>query len=196
MSLKTIKIKISGVVQGVGFRPFVYRVAKKLNLKGSVSNTSEGVIIYINADEKKLNDFINIIKSEKPSNSIIKSIKIEYVEQREFNDFIIEKSLEGKSNDALIPVDLKICDDCIKDIFDFKERRFLYPFTNCTNCGPRFSIIKKIPYDRKYTTMKKFKMCVDCKKEYENPLDRRFHAQPNACIKCGPKVWVVTSMEI
>jgi len=192
MSLKTIKIKISGVVQGVGFRPFVYRVAKKLNLNGSVSNTSEGVIIYINADEKKLNDFINIIKSEKPSNSIIKSIKIEYVEQREFNDFIIEKSLEGKSNDALIPVDLKICDDCIKDIFDFKGRRFLYPFTNCTNCGPRFSIIKKIPYDRKYTTMKKFKMCVDCKKEYENPLDRRFHAQPNACIKCGPKVWVVT----
>jgi len=190
--LKTVKLIIKGVVQGVGFRPFIYRIAKELKLFGRVSNTSEGVVVYVNVDEDLLKRFIELIKTKKPPTALISSITYESVDFINFKDFKIEKSAKNKKIEALIPVDLKVCDKCIEDIFNPKDRRFLYPFTNCTNCGPRFSIIKKVPYDRKNTTMKDFKMCRDCKKEYEDPLDRRFHAQPNACPLCGPFVWVIT----
>ncbi len=193
MSIKTKRITINGIVQGVGFRPFIYRIANDLGVKGTVLNSSIGVIIEANLDDENLEKFIELIKEKKPANSEITSIKIEDIEYKDFNDFRIIESSKNDITTVSIPVDLGICKDCINDIFDTENPRFLYPFTNCTNCGPRFSIIEKLPYDRKYTTMRKFKMCKRCKNEYENPLDRRFHAQPNACPVCGPYIWVKTS---
>lgn len=188
----TKKIVITGVVQGVGFRPFVYRIAKELSINGIVSNTSEGVVIKANFyNEEHLSKFIEKLQKEKPSNSKIYSIKIYDEKKTDFNDFVIVESRLSSEKLARIPSDLSICNECISDILDKNNRRYLYPFTNCTNCGPRFTITEKIPYDRKNTSMKVFKMCELCSEEYNNPLDRRFHAQPNACPVCGPQVWVV-----
>ncbi|MEF3280867.1 MAG: carbamoyltransferase HypF [Elusimicrobiota bacterium] len=191
--IKTRKILINGIVQGVGFRPFIYSLAKKNKINGYISNTPDGVVIEINASDEKLKEFIDDIKNKKPPQSKIESIEVLEVESKKFSSFKIRKSVSGSTTTTLIPSDLAICSDCIKDILDPENRRYLYPFTNCTNCGPRFSIIKKIPYDRKYTTMSCFKMCSKCKNEYENPLDRRFHAQPNACARCGPEVWTLNN---
>jgi len=186
---RTRKIVINGIVQGVGFRPFIYNLAKKYSLNGFVSNTSEGVIIETNASDDIFNEFLNDIKLKKPPQSEISSIKISDTEEKNFDDFKIIKSISNDLVTTSIPADLAICSDCINDIFDSSNRRYLYPFTNCTNCGPRFSIIKKIPYDRKWTTMSSFDMCDECAEEYSDPLNRRFHAQPNACPRCGPRVW-------
>lgn len=188
----TKKIIITGVVQGVGFRPFIYNIANSLHLKGNVSNTSEGVIIYVNIDnESKLKKFIDEIRGKKPPNSKIDEIKIEDYKDLKFDKFEIITSSITFKNTAKIPADLAICKDCIDDISNPLNKRYLYPFTNCTNCGPRFTITEKIPYDRKNTSMKHFKMCKSCNEEYHNPSDRRFHAQPNACNICGPEVWVI-----
>lgn len=188
--MKTKKITINGIVQGVGFRPFIYNLANNMNIKGYVINSSKGVVIEVNCDDDLLVKFIDNIKTKKPPQSEIYSINIEDVRSKRYDSFTIKMSRKENKTTATIPADLAICDDCIKDIFSPDNRRYLYPFTNCTNCGPRFSIVEKIPYDRKKTTMRKFKMCKMCLKEYENPTDRRFHAQPNACFICGPHVWI------
>lgn len=187
----TKRIIITGIVQGVGFRPFIYNLARSLGLKGTVANTSEGVVIFVNVEDKnQLNRFIDEIKTKKPPSSRIDSIMVEDQPDRVFKSFEIITSSWSDKKIAKIPADLAICRECIDDISDPANRRFLYPFTNCTNCGPRFTITKKIPYDRKNTSMNLFKMCRDCNEEYNDPQDRRFHAQPNACSICGPTVWV------
>jgi len=192
-NLKTFNINISGIVQGVGFRPFIYRLAQKYNLNGMVTNTTEGVTLKINTYSKNIVDkFTSDIKSQKPSASVIENIKIEETPFRDFKDFKIGKSIETEERFQLVSPDIATCDLCIEDIKNNKDiRRYHYPFTNCTSCGPRFTIIQKIPYDRPYTTMHKFIMCEDCSREYHTPLDRRFHAQPNACKKCGPSLLLI-----
>lgn len=189
-NLKTFNINISGIVQGVGFRPFIYKLAQKYSLNGTVSNTTEGVAVKINSpDENIANSFISDIKSQKPPAAVIESIKIKEISFVIFNNFKIGKSKKTEEKFQLVSPDIATCSHCLKDINNKKDsRRYYYPFTNCTSCGPRFTIIQKMPYDRPFTTMHKFSMCKDCFKEYGNPLDRRFHAQPNACIVCGPKL--------
>ncbi|MBE3089592.1 MAG: carbamoyltransferase HypF [Actinobacteria bacterium] len=186
-------INISGIVQGVGFRPFIYKLAKENNLNGRVTNTTEGISIKVEVKNKKeLSVFIDKIKKFKPSPSLIEKIEYHKIPQEDFQDFAIAKSIETDEKFQLISPDLATCPTCIEDINNKEDlRRYYYPFTNCTNCGPRFTIIKKMPYDRQYTTMLKFEMCPDCKKEYDNPFDRRFHAQPNACKICGPVLSII-----
>jgi len=189
----TYQINIFGIVQGVGFRPFIYRLAKKHNLCGFVTNTTEGVFIKVNAINKAgINNFIEDIKILHPLPSKIEKISLKEIASEKFYDFQIKKSMETAEKFQLISPDIAACKQCIKDINDANnKRRYYYPFTNCTNCGPRFTIIKKMPYDRPNTTMSKFNLCDDCSREYNNVSDRRFHAQPNACSRCGPKLALV-----
>jgi hydrogenase maturation protein HypF len=185
---KRLKIIIHGAVQGVGFRPFIYRLANELNLKGTVLNSTKGVFIEAEGTDKELEIFYNRIQSDKPSISFIQNIERSYLDTIGYKDFTIIHSDDVGSKTALILPDIATCKDCQNEIFDKDNRRYLYPFTNCTNCGPRFSIIEKLPYDRINTSMKIFEMCDDCKTEYDDPSNRRFHAQPNACSVCGPKL--------
>lgn len=183
---KRLLISIKGAVQGVGFRPFIYRLAEQLNLQGYVVNSSSGVTIEVESSESNLREFIQKIETEKPAHAIIVSFEYSFLDPVGYSTFEIRESKSDGDISALILPDISICDDCLNEMLDPKDRRYLYPFINCTNCGPRFSIIEKIPYDRPNTSMKIFDMCDDCRKEYENPLDRRFHAQPIACPNCGP----------
>jgi len=183
--MSCLRIWIKGRVQGVGFRPFIYNLATAFNLKGFVKNTSDGLFIEIEGE--KIKDFLEVIKTSAPVLSKIESIEQEEIEKKGFKEFKILKSEESKGFTHVSP-DVGICDKCLKEMLDFSNRRYLYPFINCTTCGPRYSIITKLPYDRENTTMSVFKMCKACEKEYNNPLDRRFHAQPNACAVCGPSV--------
>ena len=183
-------IKVEGIVQGVGFRPFVYNLAYKNSLTGWVNNNSEGVYINIQGMEKSINNFIDELKNSPPPLSKIENINIKELPLENFKSFSIKKSEFRKNKITLISPDIATCSDCSKDIHDRHNRRYKYAFTNCTNCGPRFSIIKSIPYDRCETTMGKFTMCSNCESEYTNPLNRRFHAQPNACANCGPHLWI------
>lgn len=191
--MKLLTIKVQGIVQGVGFRPFIKNLADRLSIKGYVINTSEGVEIKCAAEDKILKEFLDKIKIEAPPISHIVSLEIaeasEY-DRQIFNDFIIKKSERFAGKITLVAADAATCPECLAEIEDPSSRRFHYPFTNCTNCGPRYSIIENLPYDRPYTVMKEFQMCDDCLKEYENPADRRFHAQPIACPKCGPQIWL------
>ena len=180
------QVKVNGTVQGVGFRPFIYQLAQRLKVLGWVQNTSDGVIIEIEADENTLDSFIKAIKTDAPIAAEVDSIETIELPSINYTDFVIKPSPAGTDTKTTIPPDMSICPDCLNDITDPNNRRYAYPFTNCTNCGPRFTITKGIPYDRPQTTMAEFIMCPDCKAEYENPLDRRFHAQPNACPICGP----------
>ncbi|KXK53356.1 MAG: acylphosphatase [Chlorobi bacterium OLB5] len=186
--LQKVKIVIRGVVQGVGFRPFIYRLATQLNIKGWIINSSQGVFIEAEAERELLDIFISRIKSDKPKNSYIQSFENTWLDTEGFSNFEIRNSLEEGSKTALVLPDISTCKDCLGEIFDPANRRYLYPFTNCTNCGPRFSIIDDLPYDRANTTMGEFEMCDECRAEYTNPLDRRFHAEPTACPVCGPQV--------
>jgi len=185
------RIQIQGAVQGVRFRPFVYRLALEMKLHGWVINSSAGVVIEIQGAKTDLDRFVERLKIEKPQIAIITDLKIRELKPRQETKFSIEKSTDDKLKSALILPDLATCHDCLNEIFDPDNRRYLYPFTNCTNCGPRFSIIKALPYDRPNTTMNTFEMCDQCREEYNNPVDRRFHAQPNACPRCGPvlQIW-------
>jgi len=176
-----MKIIFKGVVQGVGFRPTVYRIAKKLDIKGYVLNKGSEVEVVI---DKKKDEFIKEIKKNLPSVAKITDITF-LKDERTFNDFKILHSKKGEKQ-SIIPVDISICDDCLKELFDKKNRRFLFPFTNCTVCGARFSVIKDVPYDRERTSMDEFKLCRSCEKEYEDPLNRRYHAQTISCPACGP----------
>ncbi len=182
------RIKIRGIVQGVGFRPFVFRLAQKFELKGWVLNSSSSVIIHVEGNLENLNQFILSLQKEKPAPAVIDDIFVEDAILENFERFEIRESIEKKEEFQPISPDLATCDDCLNELFDPKDRRYLYPFINCTNCGPRFTIIEDIPYDREKTTMKFFEMCEECRKEYKDPLNRRFHAQPNACPLCGPKL--------
>jgi len=183
---------IEGIVQGVGFRPTVYKIAKELNLKGFVLNSGEGVIIEIEGKNK--NKFIDFLKKNLPPLAKIDNINKEILPNKNYKSFEIRYS-KNSTKTTFISPDIAICDECLKEMFDKNNRRYLYPFINCTNCGPRYTIIQNIPYDRKNTSMKKFKMCESCKREYENPLDRRFHAEPISCFECGPVLNLKWKME-
>jgi hydrogenase maturation protein HypF len=185
---RRLKVIIHGAVQGVGFRPFVYRLATEMKLNGWVSNTSQGVFIEVEGEQSSLQTFISKIHSEKPSLAKILSFEHSFLDPKGFTHFEIKESSNNGSKSVLVLPDIAVCPDCLNDVFDPNNRRYLYPFTNCTNCGPRFTIIQSLPYDRKNTTMKIFPMCDECEKEYRDPATRRFHAQPNACPKCGPHV--------
>jgi hydrogenase maturation protein HypF len=187
------KIHVTGVVQGVGFRPFVYQIATRANLRGWVANTSAGVDIEVEGDETALDAFTRALVAEKPPLARIDSIHAEDLPtngQPHFEGFEIRASVPQAGAFQPISPDIAICPDCLRELFDPDDRRYRYPFINCTNCGPRFTIIRDLPYDRPLTTMRAFEMCADCAREYHDPLNRRFHAQPVACPKCGPKVWV------
>jgi len=184
------RVKIQGIVQGVGFRPFVYRLAQDYRLTGWVCNTSGSVEIEAEGDEKKLSDFIDSLRTQIPPRARIDNLEASFHPLVGYAEFVIHKSKSVENEYQLISPDIATCKDCRREIFTPGDRRHNYPFTNCTNCGPRFTIIKDIPYDRAKTTMDPFVMCPDCQSEYDDPLDRRFHAQPNACAKCGPRVWL------
>lgn len=183
-----LKINITGVVQGVGFRPFIYRLAKETGLKGYVRNDAGGVTIEAEAEEPLLTDFLLRIEKEKPALSKIFSLRYSFLHDKGFNEFSIKDSDDKGDIKVSVLPDLATCDECLNDISEKGNRRNSYPFTNCTNCGPRFTIIEDLPYDRKNTSMKDFRMCADCEREYSDPSDRRFHAQPDACTVCGPEV--------
>ncbi len=188
------RLEISGIVQGVGFRPFLFQLAHKYNLFGEVSNTSHGVILIVEGELKKIEDCIDDIQTQKPLLSTITDIKSEEILKSGYTSFTIQKSKPSNDRSTLISPDVSICKDCLEELNNPDDRRYEYPFINCTNCGPRFTIIEDIPYDRPKTSMKHFPMCEDCQKEYYNPLDRRFHAQPNACAVCGPNVTLVNPL--
>lgn len=184
------RIFVRGLVQGVGFRPTVWRLAKDFNICGTVSNNGDGVEIYACGTATNVENFINALQTESPKLARIDEIKRTKIEVLpNISDFQIEESKTTEIHTGIVP-DAVVCEDCKAETLDPFARRFRYPFTNCTNCGPRLSIIQNIPYDRAQTTMQAFEMCADCRAEYENPADRRFHAQPIACYKCGPKVWI------
>ncbi len=184
-------INVRGVVQGVGFRPFVYGLATKYNLKGWVCNTSEDVKIEIEGETEAIEQFKLELKTKAPPLAHIEDIAISYHSSIGYKNFEIRSSIAEEGKYQLISPDIATCQACLSELLDPNNRRYHYPFTNCTNCGPRFTIIEDMPYDRPKTTMRYFQMCHQCQEEYDNPLDRRFHAQPNACPKCGPKVELV-----
>ncbi|WP_038056224.1 carbamoyltransferase HypF [Thermodesulfobacterium hydrogeniphilum] len=188
--LKHFLIRINGIVQGVGFRPFIYRLAFEHNIKGYVLNDTEGVTIEAEAEEENLNKFVKAIKEEFPPLAIIQEIKIEERPLQGYTRFWIEKSRKTDKKTTFLPPDTNLCKECLKELFDPNDRRYHYPFIVCTHCGPRFSIVKDIPYDRENTSMAPFPMCSECKKEYEDPFNRRFHTQPTACPACGPHLFL------
>jgi len=182
------EIRIEGVVQGVGFRPFVYRLAHKYGIRGWVLNSSEGVTIWAEGTEEQISGFYQAILANPPKLAMIVSHYQIPRDVEGYQSFFIKHSEKSARKDVIIPPDVSTCEDCFREITDPSNRRYRYPFTNCTNCGPRFTIIMDVPYDRDKTTMREFSMCPDCAREFEDPLDRRFHAQPNACPVCGPRV--------
>ena len=191
--LSGLRIWVRGIVQGVGFRPFVYALAEELGLVGWVKNTSAGVEIEVNGPERSLDAFIERLRSDAPPLSVINEIRVEAASLNDYAKFEILPSQPQEGAFQPIAPDQAICADCRRELLDPADRRFRYPFINCTHCGPRFSIIRDIPYDRPNTTMKAFKLCPACEKEYHDPRDRRFHAQPVACPVCGPAVWFETA---
>jgi len=192
---KRLQVVIEGVIQGVGFRPFIYKVAKSFDLKGFVFNTSDVVNIEVQGEEENLNNFIKEVMENPPPAAKIAKIEYAEIPLKDDEDFQITNSVVKNPSRIYIPKDLCICKDCINELFDPENRRYLYPFINCTNCGPRYSIIEHLPYDRENTTMSDFQMCNDCLEEYNNPQTRRYHAEPNACEKCGPEVLLFDSSE-
>lgn len=185
------KMRVFGVVQGVGFRPFIYRLASSHGLTGWVLNDPEGVLIMVQGEMDVLENFTSAIAAQRPA--LARIAKVEILEQYQqalplFERFEIVASSNQGSKQAVVPADSYVCDDCLAELRQPDDRRFRYPFINCTNCGPRFSLIRDLPYDREQTTMATFAMCAACQAEFTNPLDRRYHAQPNACPDCGPRV--------
>ncbi len=185
-AVQKAKIHIQGAVQGVGFRPFIYRTARQHGLTGWVANAPDGVYVEVEGLTEKIQQFLCAIDTGKPEPAKIYSLKYHLLDPSGFTDFEIIKSLASGIKSTWILPDIATCPECLAEIFDPQNRRYLYPFTNCTHCGPRFTIIECLPYDRPNTTMKSFEMCPDCLQEYKDPENRRFHAQPNACPACGP----------
>ena len=184
------KISIFGIVQGVGFRPYIYNLARKHKINGWVRNDENGVEIEAYAKKEDIENFINEIKVNPPVLSKISDIKIEKKKQSIYSHFDIIESTNSKNKTTIISPDMAICKDCIADIFDETNFRFLYPLNNCTNCGPRYSILKAIPYDRVNTSLKKFPLCKKCDKEFIDPKNRRYHAQAISCEECGPTTFL------
>ena len=181
-------ISVRGVVQGVGFRPYIYSLANQYGLKGWVSNTSEGVKIQVEGSPHAIDPFCHDLPIKAPPAAHIELISITYQQPRGYNTFEIRSSITSTEGYGLVSPDLATCARCKAEIFDQSDRRYGYAFTNCTDCGPRFTIIRDMPYDRHCTTMHSFKMCPQCQAEYDDALQRRFHAQPNACPVCGPRL--------
>lgn len=186
------ELLVTGVVQGVGFRPFCVKTALSLNLCGTVRNTSGGVELVLEGDPTAIDECLRIIKEDHPDAAVVADIQCRSVniERPTFTDFTILESLRSDEQRVLIPADLAVCEDCLREMNDPHNRRYRYPFINCTVCGPRYTIIEALPYDRPMTTMRSFPMCPECEREYHDPSDRRYHAQPNACPVCGPQVWL------
>jgi hydrogenase maturation protein HypF len=180
-------VEVSGIVQGVGFRPHVYRLATERRLAGQIRNTPAGVEIEIQGDRQAVEDFVVRVSAEAPPLARVTEVRVRDLPCNGDRGFHIVESKRGEAVHTLISPDVALCADCLRELFDPADRRYLYPFINCTNCGPRFTIVRDIPYDRPYTSMAVFPMCPECQVEYDDPLNRRFHAQPNACWKCGPQ---------
>lgn len=187
--IEALNIHVTGIVQGVGFRPFVYRLAKHYLINGWVLNATDGVFIHAEGEGKLLDEFVLEISENPPAASKVEQVELKEVPLEEFKTFEIRFSDAAQvEKTTLVSPDLATCDDCVRELFDPSDRRYHYPFINCTNCGPRFTIIRGLPYDRKKTSMAAFPMCPVCEAEYKDPGDRRFHAQPDACFECGPHV--------
>jgi hydrogenase maturation protein HypF len=185
------RLRITGVVQGVGFRPFVHRLAAERELSGFVLNDGQGVLVEIEGDPERLDDFVSAIHTDPPSLAIVRSLEGERIAALGEPDFQIKQSSAGTVG-AAVSADAATCDECLAELFNPTDRRYRYPFINCTQCGPRFTIVERVPYDRANTTMAGFEMCRECQAEYENPRDRRFHAEPIACPRCGPRLSMST----
>ncbi len=186
--IRRIHITVRGAVQGVGFRPFIYRLATQLGLNGWVNNSPLGVFIEAEGEKEILDVLVRRIQNERPAPAIIESMEFSFLDAGGYHSFEIRESDSGGPKAAFIMPDIALCDKCLEELFDPKNRRYRYPLINCTHCGPRFSIIQSLPYDRPNTSMKTFDMCEACRKEYDDPSDRRFHAQPIACPECGPHI--------
>lgn len=185
------RVLVCGVVQGVGFRPFVYKLALDEGLAGSIGNDTDGVTIEVEGREERVSAFLRRLRAETPPLARIDSVAVREVAATGETGFrIVSSEVLGRVSTG-IPADAATCVDCLRELLESGDRRFRYPFLNCTNCGPRFTITRRIPYDRPQTSMAKFPMCAACRAEYDDPLNRRFHAQPNACWVCGPRVWLV-----
>ena len=185
------RVRVHGTVQGVGFRPYVYRLAGELGLSGFVLNDSRGVVAEIEGGNEAVSQFLARLEHDAPPLAVVERVATEEIEPTSDAGFSIRESPHGEVADAPVAPDTATCEECLAELFDPDDRRYRYPFTNCTNCGPRFTIIRGVPYDRPLTTMAAFTMCTRCQAEYEDPADRRFHAQPNACPECGPAVALV-----
>jgi hydrogenase maturation protein HypF len=172
----------------VGFRPFVFNLARGLGLSGHVANTSTGVVIEVEGSNARLEEFLTRLNSDAPPIAVVTEVRTESLPLRGDREFVIRPSDDAAAVATLISPDVAVCEDCLSELFDPQDRRYRYPFINCTNCGPRYTIIENIPYDRPFTSMRHFTMCPKCQAEYDDPTDRRFHAQPNACPECGPRV--------
>ena len=181
-----LRLEVRGAVQGVGFRPFVYRLASELGLAGWVNNSPQGAVVEVEGERGRIDEFLRRLPNEKPRPCVLHSLTPTFLPLAGYTSFEVRDSSASGPKTAVILPDLATCSDCLREVFDPSNRRFRYPFTNCTNCGPRYSIIEDLPYDRPRTTMKHFPLCDACRAEYDNPADRRFHAQPNACPRCGP----------
>lgn len=189
--LTRVMVEIKGIVQGVGFRPFVYNLARKYGLKGLVYNSGRGLTMELEGADGTVREFLRELESRPPRLARITDILTTRCPLHGYTDFEIVISSPGGEKDTLISPDVATCEDCRREVFDPSDRHHLYPFTNCTNCGPRYTIIRDVPYDRERTSMGVFLMCNECRREYLDPTDRRFHAQPNACPRCGPRVVLV-----
>ncbi len=188
-----VRVRIRGAVQGVGFRPYAYRLAKELALTGTVRNDSQGVLIDVEGAADSLDTLLRQLPLQRPPLAVIHSLESEHLEPVGRRTLMIEASDNAGTKSAAVPPDAATCRNCLAEILDPANRRYHYPFTNCTDCGPRFSIIQELPYDRPHTTMNRFVMCAECEQEYRDPSDRRFHAQPNACPTCGPRLRLLTA---
>ncbi len=188
--IERLRVTLRGAVQGVGFRPTVHRVATRLGLPGWVRNSNSGLMVEVEGTRNQVDEFLELLEAEQPPAAVIISREILHMERAGFSRFEILLSEENEAKSTCVLPDLASCAECLRELADSNDRRFGYAFTNCTHCGPRYSIVLDIPYDRAHTTMREFNLCPDCRKEYESPDNRRFHAQPNACPVCGPKLWV------
>ena len=183
---RRVRARVEGTVQGVGFRPFVYRFVQTLDLDGWVLNDTRGVLLEVEGDGRAVDAFLVRLAAEAPPLAVVERVLAEELTPTGERGFVIRPSPAAGEPLALVSPDTATCADCVGELFDPADRRFRYPFVNCTNCGPRFTIVRGVPYDRPLTTMAGFAMCEACRAEYEDPADRRFHAQPNACPACGP----------
>ena len=185
------QILIKGIVQGVGFRPFVFGLARENALRGHVLNNQAGVLVDVEGECHRIDRFIERLKTDSPPLSLVESVtRLDNLDAQNYADFLIVPSRTNGSRSLPISVDVATCADCLREMSDPANRRYRYPFINCTNCGPRFTIIESVPYDRSETTMRDFEMCDACRTEYEDPKDRRFHAEPTACANCGPRLYL------